>query len=107
MLVIPNGGVKKKKAFRMSNFIIEKEEFLTVVKVEWEKNVSGFQMYKVTQKMKSMKHKLNQLSWKNGNIHDRVNDLRVKVKTAQDEIDRNPLCEERKKAKLQGTPGIL
>ena len=97
LLVIPNGGVKKKKAFRMSNFITEKEEFLNVVKNEWGKSIAGFQMYKVTQKMKLMKHKLNKLSWKNGNVHDRVEVLRGKVKTAQDEVDKHPFCEERKK----------
>lgn len=34
ILIIPKGGVKKKKAFRMTNFITEKEEFLPVVKEE-------------------------------------------------------------------------
>ena len=53
-------------------------------------------MYKITQKMKLLKHKLNKLSWKNGNVHDRVNVLRDKVKIAQDEVDKNPFCEERK-----------
>lgn len=97
MLVVLNGGVKKKKAFRMSNFITEKEEFLKVVKDEWEKNVSRFQMYKVIQKMKMLKHKLSHLSWKNGNVYDRLNMLREKVKTAQAEVDKNPFCEEMKK----------
>lgn len=97
VLVIPSGGTKRKKAFRMSNFITEKEEFLQVVKNEWEKNVNGFQMYKVIQKMKMLKHKLNYMSWKNGNVHNRVNVMREKIKIAQEEVDKNPLCEKTKK----------
>lgn len=48
ILIIPNGGVKKKKAFRMSNFITKKEEFMLIIKKEWDKCINGFQMYKVS-----------------------------------------------------------
>ena len=42
VLVIPKGGVKKKKAFRMTNFVTKKDDFLPMVKEEWEKSINGF-----------------------------------------------------------------
>lgn len=97
VLIIPSGGKKKKSAFRMSNFITEKEEFLQLVRTEWEKDIAGFYMFKVSQKMKLLKHKLHKLSWKNGNVHERVNTLRESIKEAQQEVDKNPFNEDVKK----------
>ena len=37
IMIIPKGGVQKKKAFRMVNFVTEKKEFLPLVLSEWKK----------------------------------------------------------------------
>lgn len=55
-------------------------------------------MYKVSQKLKLLEYKLNHLSWKNGDVHERVTNLRDKIKVAQEEVDKNPFCENKKKA---------
>nr|GEX28334.1 pentatricopeptide repeat-containing protein At1g63330-like [Tanacetum cinerariifolium] len=46
VLVIKDGAPKKKKAFRFSNFINRKEEFLLTVKKEWEVNIQGTHIVK-------------------------------------------------------------
>ncbi|GJW02174.1 RNA-directed DNA polymerase, eukaryota, reverse transcriptase zinc-binding domain protein [Tanacetum coccineum] len=61
ILRIPNGVLKRKSAFRFSNFITEKNEFLPV-----------------------------KLSWKNGNIFERAELLRDKVKKCQRKVDSLP-----------------
>ena len=43
--------------------------------------------------MKLLKHKMNHLSWKKGNVHERVSILREKVKAAQVNVDKDPFCE--------------
>ncbi|GKD28008.1 hypothetical protein Tco_1234222, partial [Tanacetum coccineum] len=73
------------KAFRFSNSITEKKEFLPIVKEEWEKDIEGYMMYRVVKKMKLLKPKLNPLSWKNGNVFERVINLRNKLKDDQAE----------------------
>ncbi|GKD79210.1 RNA-directed DNA polymerase, eukaryota, reverse transcriptase zinc-binding domain protein, partial [Tanacetum coccineum] len=56
---------KKKKAFRFANFITERDNFLPTVAAGWEINVHGHKMYKLVKKMKALKHKLKEISWKN------------------------------------------
>ena len=68
VITFPNGDQKKKRAFRFSNFITNKEEFIETVKKEWNKEVQGHKMYVLVQKMKSLKVPLRQLSWKNGDV---------------------------------------
>lgn len=41
VITFPNGDQKKKRAFRFSNFITNKEEFIETVKKEWNKEVQG------------------------------------------------------------------
>ncbi|GJS99190.1 RNA-directed DNA polymerase, eukaryota, reverse transcriptase zinc-binding domain protein [Tanacetum coccineum] len=67
VLHFPNVMPKCRKAFRFSNSITEKKEFLPNVKEEWEKDIEGYMMYRVAKKMNLLKPKLNQLRWKNGN----------------------------------------
>ncbi|GJY05634.1 RNA-directed DNA polymerase, eukaryota, reverse transcriptase zinc-binding domain protein, partial [Tanacetum coccineum] len=72
---IPNGVQKRKGAFRFSNFITDKKEFLPT----WNKSFEGHTMYRVVQKLKTLKRKLKQLSWKNGNVFVRAEELRIKA----------------------------
>ncbi|GJR54690.1 RNA-directed DNA polymerase, eukaryota, reverse transcriptase zinc-binding domain protein [Tanacetum coccineum] len=87
---IPNGVQKRKGSFRFSNFITEKKNFLSTLKSVWDKNFEGHTMYRVVQKMKLLKKKLKKMSWENGNVFERVEILRNKVKEHQAEVDKFP-----------------
>ncbi|GKB34304.1 RNA-directed DNA polymerase, eukaryota, reverse transcriptase zinc-binding domain protein [Tanacetum coccineum] len=60
-VVIPNGMKKKKKAFKFANF-----------------------------KLRSLKIHLRKLNWQNGNLFDKVEELRNEVKSIQSKIDKDP-----------------
>ncbi|GJZ36257.1 RNA-directed DNA polymerase, eukaryota, reverse transcriptase zinc-binding domain protein [Tanacetum coccineum] len=87
---LPNGMAKRKKAFRFSNFVTDKMEFLPIVKKAWEVEVECHMMYIVVKKMKYMKPFLIKLSWKNRNIFKRVTKLRDCLKEVQAEVDKQP-----------------
>lgn len=87
ILVIPKYLVKKKRSFRFSNHITCKAEFLPLVKEEWDKNIVGFKMFVLAKKMKNLKKGLRKLSWKDGNLFDKVKMLKDKVKQLQSKLD--------------------
>ena len=53
---------KKKKAFRFSNYIADKEEFITIVEKEWGIPIKGCNMYTLVKKLKAMKYHMNGLN---------------------------------------------
>ncbi|GJS41728.1 RNA-directed DNA polymerase, eukaryota, reverse transcriptase zinc-binding domain protein [Tanacetum coccineum] len=87
---IPNGVQKRKSSFRFSNFITDKEEVLPTVRSVWYKRFEGHTIYRVVQKMKALKRKLKQLNWRNGNVFERVEELRKKVKESQNDVNMYP-----------------
>lgn len=97
VLIIPEGMPKTRKAFRFSNFITDKKEFIPTVQEVWKEDIEGFNMYKVVKKMKMLKSKLTKLSWQNGNVFQRVVKLRNKLENIQKEVDMNPHNAELKK----------
>ncbi|GJV20379.1 RNA-directed DNA polymerase, eukaryota, reverse transcriptase zinc-binding domain protein [Tanacetum coccineum] len=60
--------------------------------------IIGHTMYKVVQKMKALKKKLKLLNWRNGNVFERGEELRKKVKESQNEVDMFPHDEKDSKA---------
>ncbi|GJT33305.1 RNA-directed DNA polymerase, eukaryota, reverse transcriptase zinc-binding domain protein [Tanacetum coccineum] len=44
IMIIPKGIVKKKKSFRFANYVVEKEDFLDLVKEGWKKDIRGYQI---------------------------------------------------------------
>ncbi|GJV35562.1 RNA-directed DNA polymerase, eukaryota, reverse transcriptase zinc-binding domain protein [Tanacetum coccineum] len=68
IMTIPKGIIKKKKSFRFANYVI--------------KDLRGCQMYKVVQRLKILKKPLNQLNWQNGNLFEKANALKEKLKDA-------------------------
>ncbi|GJS50114.1 RNA-directed DNA polymerase, eukaryota, reverse transcriptase zinc-binding domain protein [Tanacetum coccineum] len=90
ILRIPNAVNAKKKAFRFSNFVTDKREFLPIVRDVWQVEIEGFMMYQVVKKLKLMKARLNHLSWQNGDVFDRVTKLKEQLKSVQHEVDCNP-----------------
>ncbi|GJY52457.1 RNA-directed DNA polymerase, eukaryota, reverse transcriptase zinc-binding domain protein [Tanacetum coccineum] len=63
----------------------------------WNHNVRGCHMYRVVQKLKLLKKPLNKLNWQNGNLFDKVNDLKEKFKDAQSKVDVDPFNLEKRK----------
>ncbi|GKA65320.1 RNA-directed DNA polymerase, eukaryota, reverse transcriptase zinc-binding domain protein [Tanacetum coccineum] len=49
--------------------------------------ITGCNMYKVVQKLKCLKKPLRKLSWKNGNLFEKVVDLRIKLMEVQRLLD--------------------
>ncbi|XP_071697168.1 uncharacterized protein [Rutidosis leptorrhynchoides] len=90
ILYLPKGSKKKKKSFMFMNHIARKDEFLPIVVKGWNVIVNGYKMYQVVTKMKLLKKDLKNLNWSNGNVFDKVNDLRVKLKKCQADIDSYP-----------------
>ncbi|GKC68404.1 RNA-directed DNA polymerase, eukaryota, reverse transcriptase zinc-binding domain protein [Tanacetum coccineum] len=89
-LIITKIMKAKKKAFKFANFIAEKEDFLHVVKKAWENQYNGCQMFKTVKRLKSLKAELRKLAWKDGNIFDKVQALKVHLKDLQTKIDMDP-----------------
>ncbi|GKA52278.1 RNA-directed DNA polymerase, eukaryota, reverse transcriptase zinc-binding domain protein [Tanacetum coccineum] len=87
VFTIPQAIKKKTKSFRFSNFIAEKPKLLAIANEGWKVNVSGIQMFKVVKRLKYLKTSLKKLSWKNGDVFDRVVQLKKKLKEAQALVD--------------------
>ncbi|GJX65470.1 RNA-directed DNA polymerase, eukaryota, reverse transcriptase zinc-binding domain protein [Tanacetum coccineum] len=85
---------KTRKAFSLANYITDKEEFGDIVKTGWEKNVQGYAMFQLVHKLKSLKPQLNKLNWKNGNLFNRVEELKGRLFDVQARIDKDPLNKE-------------
>ncbi|GJR14466.1 RNA-directed DNA polymerase, eukaryota, reverse transcriptase zinc-binding domain protein [Tanacetum coccineum] len=92
VLRIPKVSKPKHKPFKFSNFLVYKEGFRDVVDTGWNLNVNGCAMYRVVKQLKGLKTPLRKLLHNQGNLHDRVNHLRVELDEAQKAIDRNPSC---------------
>nr|GEZ38276.1 hypothetical protein [Tanacetum cinerariifolium] len=90
IMTIPKGISKKKKSFRFSNYVADKEEFLDVVRERWNHDVRGCQMYRVVQKLKLLKNPLNQLNWQTEKLFENFYVLKEKLKEAQSKVDADP-----------------
>ncbi|GJX96968.1 peptidase C48, SUMO/sentrin/Ubl1 [Tanacetum coccineum] len=91
ILICPGVVRKINKSFRLANYITEKEEFEGIVKEEWKYNCNGYAMYQLVKKLKNLKPHLNKLNWKNGNLFQKVEELKEKLSDIQERIDKEPL----------------
>ncbi|GJU89145.1 RNA-directed DNA polymerase, eukaryota, reverse transcriptase zinc-binding domain protein [Tanacetum coccineum] len=98
VLFIKEGAPKKKKSFRFLNFITRKEEFIKIMKKEWDVHIQGSNIFKLVQKLKKLKHPLNKLSWSKGNLFNNVKYLKDKLKLSQENMINNPHDESMKKS---------
>ncbi|GKC31239.1 RNA-directed DNA polymerase, eukaryota, reverse transcriptase zinc-binding domain protein [Tanacetum coccineum] len=62
VLTIPRSLMKKRKYFRFSNYIVDKKVFLPTVEKEWKKDMDGYSMYRVVQKLKAIKQPMRRLN---------------------------------------------
>nr|GEX92818.1 hypothetical protein [Tanacetum cinerariifolium] len=90
ILKIPQAMIRKRKSFRLANYITGKREFTELVKDKWNTKVQGHAMYKLVSKLKGLKQHLNKLNWKNGNLFEKVADIKTKLYNVQRNIDLDP-----------------
>nr|GEU95713.1 RNA-directed DNA polymerase, eukaryota, reverse transcriptase zinc-binding domain protein [Tanacetum cinerariifolium] len=90
ILKIPQAMIKKRKSFRLANYVTGKREFNELVKDKWNTKVQGHAMYKLVSKLKGLKQHLNKLKWKNGNLFKKVADIKTKLYNVQRKIDLDP-----------------
>nr|GEU94630.1 hypothetical protein [Tanacetum cinerariifolium] len=75
VVIIPYGMEKKKRAFKFSNYIADKDTFIPTVGLEWKKQIDGFQMFYFAEKLRGLQFYLRKLNWQNGNLFDKVEEL--------------------------------
>ncbi|XP_021996201.1 uncharacterized protein LOC110893399 [Helianthus annuus] len=90
ILSFPGAGMVKPKPFKFANFLVFKPEFLDIVKSVWDTSVSGVHQFRVVKKLRMLKHPLRSLLFKQGNLHKKVETLRLKLDEIQQSIDRDP-----------------
>ncbi|KAI3827752.1 hypothetical protein L1987_01835 [Smallanthus sonchifolius] len=81
----------KPKPFKFANFIASKDGFKPCVNEEWANRVEGIPMFSVVKKLRNLKTPLRKLMFEQGNLHDKVTKLRLKLDEIHKQIDRNPL----------------
>ncbi|GJY71629.1 RNA-directed DNA polymerase, eukaryota, reverse transcriptase zinc-binding domain protein [Tanacetum coccineum] len=90
VLRIPTVNKPKPKPFKFSIFLVYKEGFCEIVDTGWSVNVEGCAMFRVVKRLKGLKSPFCKLLHNQGNLHDRVNKIRVELDEAQKAIDRDP-----------------
>ncbi|GKC45461.1 RNA-directed DNA polymerase, eukaryota, reverse transcriptase zinc-binding domain protein [Tanacetum coccineum] len=90
LLIMPRGLIKKRRSFRFTNYIVDKEDFLPTVEKEWNQDIRRYNMYRVVKKLKAIKQPMRKLNWKNGNLTEKVEVYREKLKASQRDMTANP-----------------
>ncbi|GJR72292.1 RNA-directed DNA polymerase, eukaryota, reverse transcriptase zinc-binding domain protein [Tanacetum coccineum] len=72
--------------------VMAKNKTLKQAKIELENEAFELKdkLSRIVKKMKVLKRKLKKLSWENGNVFERVENLRIKVKECQAKVDKFP-----------------
>ncbi|GKB32582.1 hypothetical protein Tco_0871983 [Tanacetum coccineum] len=71
VVIIPRSLKKKRRSFRFTNYIVDKDYFLPIIKKEWNQDIIGHNMYIVVKKLKAIKKPMRKLNWKNGNLTEK------------------------------------
>ncbi|XP_022020222.1 uncharacterized protein LOC110920312 [Helianthus annuus] len=91
ILKMANSVKVKQKPFKFANFLTSKPEFRLFVEQEWTKRVQGVTMFSVTKKLRNLKPFMRKILFKQGNLHEKVLELRKQLDDIQKQIDVNPL----------------
>ncbi|GJW94394.1 RNA-directed DNA polymerase, eukaryota, reverse transcriptase zinc-binding domain protein [Tanacetum coccineum] len=84
ILSVPMAVQGKPKPFKFYNIITKHERFREIVQGTWCNEVSGFFMFCIVKKLKSMKKRLRKLLFEKGNMHANVDRLRVELDHCND-----------------------
>ncbi|GJX57665.1 RNA-directed DNA polymerase, eukaryota, reverse transcriptase zinc-binding domain protein [Tanacetum coccineum] len=79
ILKMPMCYKAKPMPFKFANMLVHNKRFKDLVKDKWSVQFSGFVMYCVVQKLKSLKKSLRKLLYDHGNLYENVKRLRVEV----------------------------
>lgn len=90
VLCIPTITKEKPKPFKFFNVLTKHDRFLNVVQEAWNNNHSGFFMYNVVKKLKSLKKPLRKLLIEKGNLHSNVIRIRGVLDQTQMLLDQDP-----------------
>ncbi|PWA53126.1 RNA-directed DNA polymerase, eukaryota, Reverse transcriptase zinc-binding domain protein [Artemisia annua] len=71
ILTIPTSYRFKPRPFKFSNILVQNPRFKMQVKEYWDVSSSGFYMYQVVSKLKSLKKPLRNLLYNEDNIHEK------------------------------------
>ncbi|XP_021985764.1 uncharacterized protein LOC110881947 [Helianthus annuus] len=91
ILRMMNSYGNQPRPFKFPNFIVRKPEFKESVQHEWMKTVEGVTMLSIVKKMRNLKPRLRKILFNQGNLHDRVNELRKTLDDIQVPVDQDPL----------------
>ncbi|GKD34184.1 RNA-directed DNA polymerase, eukaryota, reverse transcriptase zinc-binding domain protein [Tanacetum coccineum] len=91
VLKLPTLTSPKPKPFKFFNFLASKTMFIEVLESNWNAHIDGHNMFKVVSKMKILKKPLRKLLYEQGNLHERVNRLRIELDAVQKALDTNPV----------------
>ncbi|GJV15390.1 hypothetical protein Tco_1360713 [Tanacetum coccineum] len=72
VLTIPDVIRSKPRSFRFMNFLADKSDFLKVVKDNWNVEIEGYNMFKLTERLKALKKHMINMNKKNGNVFDKA-----------------------------------
>ena len=94
-LIIKFPGKKKFKAkpFKFVNLLANKPDLKVEVEKGWKTKVNGFKMYQLVRKLKILKKPIRKLWKNNGNLSERINQLRKDIDNIQSELENNPYDE--------------
>ena len=90
ILTIPTTQKFIPRPFKFFNILVQIPRFKLLVKDCWNVDASGFHMYKVVSKLKSLKKPLRKLLFDQGNLHEKVMKLRHELDTVQRALDADP-----------------
>nr|XP_043615904.1 uncharacterized protein LOC122587803 [Erigeron canadensis] len=90
ILKLPNIARGRKPPFKFANFFYTKAEFQGVVEQAWNTEIDGVNQYRVVKKLKLLKTPFQNLLFKQGNLHKRVDGLRTELDDIQRSIDQEP-----------------
>ncbi|XP_021987007.1 uncharacterized protein LOC110883597 [Helianthus annuus] len=80
----------KHKPFKFPNFLTHKADFLNIVKDGWDANFDGVPMFRVVKKLRSLKQPIRSLLRQQGNLHERVSNIRKELDDLQSKVDKDP-----------------
>ncbi|GJU37562.1 RNA-directed DNA polymerase, eukaryota, reverse transcriptase zinc-binding domain protein [Tanacetum coccineum] len=91
ILTIPDLAIRKSRSFRFANFLADKDDFIGIVRDNWDIDVRGYDMFKLAKKLRSMKRHMRQMNRKIGNVYEKVKVLKEELSRVQQSLDKDPL----------------
>ncbi|KAJ0871216.1 putative RNA-directed DNA polymerase [Helianthus annuus] len=91
ILNMSNSVTMRQKPFKFANFLTSKPDFRDFVEQVWSQRVEGFTMFSVTKKLLNLKPFMRKLLFNQGNLHEKVLELRKQLDDVQKQIDDSPL----------------